>query len=278
MRTTIIFVLTLISNLSAQSLSGPESLEFDSTGNRYLISNKTAGQILARDAGGTLSVFTDDPVSPAGMEIMNNVVYVADGGSIRGYRLSDAVRVVNFAIPGASFLNGLANNGSNKLWASDFTTKKLHEIDVTDPLNVTQTTLVPATGNTPNGVLWDAVNNRLLVVSWGSNASIFAYRFSDQNYAALINTTFGNMDGIAVDCQGRTYVSSWSPASTIKRFDAPLTASSVASNFVSAGLSNPADITFNSNSGDIAAPNAGSNVISLHATGCGNIILANGFE
>jgi len=111
--------------LVAQTLNGPESLDYDASANRYLISNRSAGQILARSSAGVLSVFTNDPSSPAGLEIVGEHVFIADGGFIRGYRLSDGVRVVNYAISGATFLNGLASDGGERLWTSDFNLETL---------------------------------------------------------------------------------------------------------------------------------------------------------
>ena len=39
-----------LSNLFAQSFNGPESVDYDSYGKRYLVSNSSQGQILSYDA------------------------------------------------------------------------------------------------------------------------------------------------------------------------------------------------------------------------------------
>ena len=148
-------------------------------------------------------------------------------------------------------------------------------MNLSDLGQVSHSTLVMSTANQPNGVLFDAANSRLLVVSWGSNAAVYAYRFSDQNYSALVNTSLGNLDGIVMDCRGRIFVSSWS-TQAIKRFDPPLSAASVPIDVV-AGLSNPADLAFNPVNFEIAAPNAGNSTLSFHASGC-DTLLYSGFE
>ena len=44
------FLLLGFSNLFAQSFNGPESVDYDSYGKRYLVSNSSKGQILSYDA------------------------------------------------------------------------------------------------------------------------------------------------------------------------------------------------------------------------------------
>ncbi len=266
------------SEAGAQSLSSPESLQFDSANQRYLISNRGAGNILARSTEGTLTVFTDDPSSPAGMEIMQGAVYVADGARVRGYRLSDAVRVLDFPIPGAGFLNGLASNGNGILWVTDFSQRRLHALDVSNLSAPVLNTLLTDTVFTPNGVVWDGAENRLLLVSWGANARIAEYRFADQMLNTIVTTTLGNFDGIVLGCDNAVYVSSWSPSGTIRRLASPLTVASPALDFVM-GLSNPADIAFSPERSEIASPNAGNNSVSFHPIVCPTEpLFANGFE
>jgi sugar lactone lactonase YvrE len=272
-------LLSLASTVHAQSLNSPESVEYDAANQRELISNRGAGQILARDGAGNLSVFVSSASSVAGLEIVGAVLYANIGGTLRGYRLSDAVEVVTVPIAGATFLNGITSNGTDKLWLSDFSVRRLHEVTI-GAAGATVTTLVATTPNTPNGLSYDRANNRLLVASWGGSASIYEYRFATQTYQVLLNTTFSNMDGLAVDCLNRLYVSHWgNPASSIQRFAQPLTSTSTASLFVGSGLSNPADITFDAANGRILVPNAGNSTVSASAVSeCAPGNFANGFE
>ena len=260
-----------------QSLSGPESLEYDAANTRYLISNRGAGQILARASNGTLSVFTDDPVQPAGMEIVNELVFVNDQGRVRGYRLSNAERVMDYPIPGATFLNGMASDPvGQKLWVTDFTNGRLIQVDISQLATPSHQVLVPDTGFSANGVWFDRLSQRLLVVSWGSNAGIFSYGLVQGGFTRLVSTTLGNFDGITADCDGQIYVSAWS-AQGIRRFARPLVNDSLPEVFVS-GLSNPADITFNAALGEIASPNAGNSSLSFHATTCAGVLFRDRFE
>lgn len=268
--------LGLAAPLAAQTLSGPESLEYDAAGERYLISNRSAGQILARAANGSLSVFTDDPVSPAGLEIVGAHVFVADGGRIRGYRLADAVRVVDYAIPGAAFLNGLSSDGDTRLWASDFSGQRLHQIDIGNLAAVSHTTPITATGFTPNGLWWDRLQQRLLIVSWGANARVFTWQPGQTSASLLVQTTQGNFDGVVVDCDGAVYVSSWG-AAAILRTPPPLTAQSVFTVFAGS-QSNPADIAYTPGLGEIAVPNAGNSTLAFLPTACAGVLYRDGLE
>lgn len=275
-RTLCLLASTLSLPLAAQTLSGPESLDYDAAGARYLISNRSAGQILARSATGTLSVFTDDPGSPAGLEIVGDIVYVADGGFVRGYRLSDAVRVVNHAVTGATFLNGLSSDGGTRLWTSDFSGQRLHELDLASFPTITHTTPIGATGFQPNGLWWDRRNQRLLLVSWGSNARVFGWQPGQSAASLIVQTSFSNFDGVVQDCTGAVYVSSWG-AAAILRTPARLTAQSSFSVFAGS-QSNPADIAYTPGIGEIAVPNAGNNTLSFVPTACAGVLFRDGLE
>ncbi|MEO7935269.1 MAG: hypothetical protein ABIR27_03340, partial [Dokdonella sp.] len=80
MREIFFTALLLPSVVCAQSLSGPESIEYHARLNRTLISNTDSGTILARAADGTLSQFTADPTSPYGIELLAGTLFVLDSG------------------------------------------------------------------------------------------------------------------------------------------------------------------------------------------------------
>ena len=102
---TITSILILAVTINAQSLSGPESIEYDAANNRYLVSNTSSGQILARSANGSLSVFKSG-ISPApyGLEILGNRVYACCGGFIKGFNLQTGAQEFNLNL-GGTFLN-----------------------------------------------------------------------------------------------------------------------------------------------------------------------------
>ena len=86
---------------AAQTLNGPESIEYHPRLDRTLVSNTNGGNILARASDGSLSVFTSAPGNPYGIELLAGTLFVLDSGFIRGYDIDSAVQVMNLQMPGA---------------------------------------------------------------------------------------------------------------------------------------------------------------------------------
>jgi sugar lactone lactonase YvrE len=246
---------TLITWVScAQSYSSPESIEFDYANNRWLISNNGNGQILSRNSStGALSVFASGiPSGPHGLEIVADTVYVCDGSTLKAYELQTAAQVFNINL-GATFLNGITHDNSGYLYITDFSAKRIYRFNTADR---TFTVFVSNTGTaSPNGILYDAANNRCVFVNWGSAAAIKAVDLATGLVSTIANTSLGNCDGIAKDNQGNYYVSSWSSTSRITRFSNDFTTSTAV---VTTGLSNPADIFYNALTDTLGVPNSGS--------------------
>lgn len=239
---------------NAQSYSSPESIEFDYANNRWLISNNGNGQILARNsATGALSIFASGiPSGPHGLEIVADTVYVCDGSTLKAYELQTASQVFNINV-GASFLNGITHDNSGNLYITDFSTKRIYRFNTADR---TFSVFVANTGSaSPNGIIYDAANNRCVFVNWGSAAAIKAVDLTTGAVSTLASTNLGNCDGIAKDNQGNYYISSWSSSSRITRFNNDFTTSSTV---VSTGLSSPADIFYNVLTDTLGVPNSGS--------------------
>ncbi len=237
--------------------SGPESIEHDPVGQRYFISNTGNNSISQRAMDGTVSPFVSNlPAAPYGLELKGDTLFACMGGFIRGYRTADGTPVFNLAL-GAAFLNGIATDGVF-LYASDFSGKKIFKVDVAA---MTFTTLVSNTVSTPNGIVWDAAMQRLWVVNWGGNAKIKSY---DRNTGAELGsyiTELTNLDGIALDCQGRIVVSSWQPA-RLTRFENTFTQAPEI--LTATGLDNPADLDYDAVNNRVCVPNSGSNSVVLH--------------
>ncbi len=242
---------------TAQTYNGPESVEYDVSGNRYLISNKNNGQILARDASGNLSIFaTGISPNPYGLEMAWGNLYACCGGYVYGYNMSG---VQIFSVnTGGTFLNGIAHDNNGNLYVTDFSAKKIFRVNIsTSTFNVyVPTSLLPAS---PNGIIWDQGQNRLVLVSWGSNVAIKAISLADSSVTTLATTTLSSCDGIAEDGAGNFYVSNWGAQSVVKFSNDFSTQSTVMT-----GLFSPADIYYNIYSDTLAVPNSsasGNNVV-----------------
>lgn len=243
--------------------SGPESVEYDPVGDRYFVSNTGSGIIKVRDQAGVVSDFVTVSPAPYGLEIMGDTLFACSGGGVKGYRLSDAALVFNRNL-GGSFCNGITTDGQF-LYVTDFPTaaQRIYKVDVA---NNSHTTLVTNTGGQPNGIVWDAVGERLVVVFWGSNAPIKAF---DRNTGAattlVANTGLASIDGVTIDCLGNFLVASWTP-DRITRYEPTFTAAGI--DLGVPGLSNPADIDFDAVNNRVCIPNSGNNTVVLYDLDC----------
>lgn len=245
---------SLISN--GQTYSGPESAEYDYAGRRWLIANTSSHQVLSRDSAGTLSIFVSGLGSgPYGIEIVGDTLFCCSGSSVKGFLLSSAAPVFNLNI-GASFLNGMTHDDQGNLITTDFSTKKIFKVNIAAQ---TFTAIASNLTNTPNGIVFDAANNRCVFVNWGSNAPIRAIDMATNVVSTIIPTTLSSCDGITRDGSGNYFVSTWGTQSVVK-FDSAFSAPPVT---VATNLSSPADIFYNTLGDTLAIPNSGNNTVTF---------------
>jgi DNA-binding beta-propeller fold protein YncE len=241
--------------------SGPESVEYDPVGDRYFVSNTGSNQIRVRAQDGTVSTFASVSPAPYGLEIMGDTLFACSGGGVKGYLLSNGSQVFNRAL-GATFCNGITTDG-RYLYITDFSGGRIYKVDA---LNTSHTTLVSSTGGSPNGIVWDPIGERLVVVFWGSNAPIRAYdRETGAATTLVTNSGLGNIDGVTIDCNGNFITANWSPA-RISRWAPNFQGGAVNLNVT--GLGNPADIDFDAVNDRICIPNSSSNTVLLVEVDC----------
>lgn len=230
--------LVLVGHAHSQSLNNIESVEYDPINDQFLISN--GNSIIAQDIdSGELSFFGQASATH-GMEVMDSILYAIDGSFIKGYALSDASEQMSLNIIGAQFLNGLTNDGNGRLYATDFSKRQIIKIDVSDLGNPSFEVLVQNTMDIPNGIIYEEPTNRLIYVSWGSNASVWAVDLTDNSIATIANTSYTNMDGIVRNGDGNYLISTWSPSRILQfSFDFSSGPTEIP---LPSSISNPADI------------------------------------
>jgi Secretion system C-terminal sorting domain len=240
--------------LVAQSYSGPESVEGDTLTGNYYIGNTGSDQILRRLPNGNLETFaTGISNGPYGLELVEGVLYACNGGEIRGFSVADGTQVFSVQT-GATFLNGITHDDGGSLYATDFSGKKTYKISIAGQ---TAEVFVAQTVSTPNGIIHDAANDRLVFVSWGGSAKIVAVSLADASLTTLVTTSLSNIDGVALDGAGNCYVASWG-ANAVHRFEPTFTE---APELVLSGLNKPADIYYNLQTDTLAVPNSGNNTV-----------------
>ncbi len=246
----------------AQSLNSIEAIEYDPEYNRWLITNNNS--IIQRDSMGVLDYFgTPNQVTAGyGMEVMNGALYAIDGSQIFAYDLESETTIDFVSISGAGFLNGMASDPTtNRIWVTDFSAKRIIEIDASDNTDMSYDIIVSNTVTTPNGIVHDEENNRLVFVNWSANAPIKSVDLDTYEVSTLTSTSISNIDGIDIDNEGNFYISSWSPEQITKynndfsEFEAVLAPSP--------GLSSPADISYALELDTLGIANSGNSTITF---------------
>lgn len=238
--------------LWAQSYNGPESVDYDAASNRYFISNTGTGQILARETDGALSVFATTGSGPHGLEVIGNEIYACSGSRLKAYDLATGAETVNINL-GAGFANGITHKGDD-VFVTDFSNDRIYRYNISSGNFNTYISNFPST---PNGIYYDDIADRMLVVSWGANAPIYQIDLADSSYTIATNTSLGYCDGIAMDNNGDFYVSAWSN-DAIHKFAADFTGGP---SQVVSSMSSPADIYYNRTTDTLAIPNSGNNTV-----------------
>jgi len=266
---TILGILLCIDSSFTQQLTSIESAEYDSSQNRYLISNRTS--IIARDAQGNLSTFGSGAIAEYAMEIVGNVLFTIAQSKVFGYDLVTGNQVAEITIPGVSFLNGMTHDDNNNLYVTDFRASKINKIDISNLNNPVVTDFVSNTNSSPNGIVFDKGNQRLVFVNWGTDVQIKAVDINTSNVTTLASTRLRNCDGIVMDKAGNFYISSWTPQ-RITQYDNQF---SLAVTLTQANLNNPADLAYNSVDHEIGIPNSGNNTFTVIKLSPVNISLKN---
>ena len=244
----------------AQTPSNIEAVEYDPNGSQWFVSCGSSTMLSTSDLGDNWEYFGSANATH-GMEVMGEVLFVLDNNLIRAYDLNTAEQIGTASVAGASFLNGMGNDGNGILIVSDFSSGRILKVDATDPADMSVSTLVGNTGTTPNGVVVDVANGRAVIVNWGGNADILAVDLESGALTTIVNGTgLGNCDGIDMDSDGRYYVSSWSP-NRITRFSNDFSQSETV---VNSGLSSPADISFDETNHILGVANSGSDQVTFH--------------
>ena len=232
----------------AQNYQFAESTEYDPVNNQWLSSN--GNTIIADDGLANLSYFGTSSATH-GMEVMDATLFAIDGNILRAFSLNTEDQISSVTIAGSSFLNGITTDGDSTVYMTDFSGKKIYRVDVSDISNMTYDIIVNSTGSTPNGIVFDGENNRLIFVNWGSNAAIKAVDLTNNSVSTIITTNLGNIDGIDDDNDGNYYISSWSPA-RITKYDKDF--ANPPETITTPFISNPADIGYSKETDTLAIP------------------------
>ena len=172
--------------VSGRLLNEPESIAFDSTGQRFLISNVKGKSIVSMDLKGKMRPWLKSGLSsPRGLAIWEDRLYAADGKKIAVISLKDAKMLTTIKVPDAMMLHLV-----------DPATQKVNKIN--SPLL-----------KSPNGIVYDMPRDQMFIVGFTERSSILSLSTKDLSIRIFVDSIYSNLDGIAIDDLGRIYFSSW---------------------------------------------------------------------
>ncbi len=205
--TVMTALLVIIVVCNAQMLNLPESVVYDQERDRYLVSNWSSGSVVQIDSWGVQSIFISYQQCYAGLHISGNTIYAACREyGVKGFDLETGLNVLNVPIFGATNINDITSDNAGNLYVSYPTESVIYKVDI-----ATQNwwTFADQNLDTPNGIMFDEYNNRLVLVSYKNYSPVQAISLDDSVVTTITNTTLHGLDGITRDDAGNWYVSSW---------------------------------------------------------------------
>lgn len=224
--TPILSLLLLPFITSAQTITGlasPESVVAYKGG--YFVSNIGAKlDAAAKDGDGsigyinsngklqTLKYFDDTLNAPKGLDIIGDVIYVADIDHLKGYDITTRKKVFDLNLEGkAILLNDLNKVDDSLLVITDSFKNNVLLVNVhTGNWSILKGDII-----VPNGIVYDAHSDNVYVCSMGANldgtGQLFSKKLHDDAAAfePLEGTPVGLFDGIVQLDDHRLLVSDW---------------------------------------------------------------------
>lgn len=268
---------------TVEGFKTPESVRYDADQDVYFVANIN-GNPSQKDNNGFISKFSaENPGAPTmlaeggkngvtlnapkGMAIVGDTLWVADIDAVRGFnrKTGAPVRTVDLRSQQAAFLNDVAAGPDGSVWVTD-TGIKFDANGQMSPAGkqrvfkiVGTTVTVPVVGDSlgnPNGIAWDAGNNRWLLNGFSGKDIV---RFTEDDHQTFVVASGpGGYDGLEVLSDGRVIVTSWADS----------TVSVVEGNALRkliTGVSAPADIGVDTRRNRIALPRFESNTVEIWA-------------
>lgn len=254
--------------LFGQNLSQIESIEFDPVNGQWLISNNNT--VVAQSYSGELSNF-GSASADYGMEVMGDTLYAinlaGNGWEIRCFDLNSGESVGTIDVVGPTFANGLASDGVNRLWMTDFSGERIYEVDASD-IGTATYQVVANLNVTPNGITYDPLNDRCIFVTWGANAGIYEMTLPDYSVNLLTTTGLTNIDGIDINENGECFIAAWQP-DQVRKYTSDFSSSETLS---IPGLNDAADICYSTEVDSLAIPNSGNNTVTIVGFGTTDVL------
>ncbi len=245
-----LFLFFLVSFSYGQNLlNQPESVVYDQVNDRYILSNWGGnGHLIQVDSEGNQDYYMENVHCHAGLYLQDGILYVAcrDYG-VKGIDLATDSILFSVPGPGISNLNDIVADTSGNLYLSYPTENKIYRFNLEDRQLIEYVT---EGLTTPNGMHFDAENNRIVLISYRLNSPVQAIDLADSSLSTIRQTPLDGLDGLVRDSNGYWYVSSWY-TNALHRFEPDF---SGVPQIVATFNDDPADIHFDSCNNLIAVP------------------------
>jgi hypothetical protein len=202
----------------------PEAVRYDPDLDVYFVGNWGPGSASATDNNGYISRMKPDGQienlrfiaggsnrvvlhAPRGMYIVGDTLWVADADAVRGFnkRTGEKVANVDFSALDRGFLNDVAADATGTVYVTDTGRNKLYKVQGEGgPTLVVSDSVLGA----PNGITWDAANNRFIIVPYGGYKGIRAWVPGTTTMTNIGMSTGAKYDGVEVLSGGRILVAS----------------------------------------------------------------------
>ena len=205
-----------------QGFSGPEAVRYDPDQDIYFVGNfNGSGSALDNNgfisrmgpdgelaqlrfiAGGTRGVTLH---APRGMAIVGDTLWVADVDAVRGFhrRTGAPLATVDFSRDSVGFLNDVSPGPDGGLYITDTGRNRIYRISGGTFTRAFENARLGA----PNGITWDAAEQRFIVVPYGGGHDIFAWKQGGTDLQNIGTSGGAKFDGVEVLSGGRILVAS----------------------------------------------------------------------
>jgi hypothetical protein len=190
----------------------PEAVRYDPDQDLYFVSNFGPGDAQAKDNNGYISQMTPDGQvskprfiaggvagvtlhAPRGMYIVGDTLWVADEDAVRGFnrRTGAPLATAIFSAYKLGFLNDVAA-GPDGEYVTDTGTETIYHI----AKGRVDVALQDKALGGPNGITWDAANSRFIVVPYGGDSVIRAWKSGSKTLDVIGKSTSNKFDGVEV--------------------------------------------------------------------------------
>ena len=254
----LFFGILALTNVSiAQNLlNKPEHVVYDQVNHRYLVTNYGNGKIISIDTLGNQEAIIEGIPNCLGIHIVDTTIFITEGAHIHLYGLQTLNPIQTLTLAVTTWIDGMANDDAGNLFVAE-NAGRIHKVD----LATLNDTIIVNSGlpSKPQDLAFDPMENRLLLVCWGTNSPIVAIDLATYAVSDLVATTSGQYDGIVRDEGGNLYVTSWMNGGRVYKWEPPYTAGP---EIFSQGHPGPAGLALNGEGQLLAVPNFNGNLIS----------------